>query len=306
MPERAEVIQIGQHEVKITRPEKVLFPDDAITKRDLVSYYRRIAPWILPHLRARPLSLERYPDGIQKERIIQKSVSAYYPRWIKTVTVRKVDGTVRHAICDEEATLAYLANQACITPHIWLSRIDKLDFPDQMVFDLDPSGDDFAPVKATAQALREQLEKLELPAYVKTSGSRGLHVIVPLRRDLNFGSVRAFARHVAEIVVGQDPQHRTLEVRKDARRGRIFVDTNRNAYAQTVASAYSIRARRGGPVSVPLAWDELHKKSLRPDGITIETIFRRLETMEDPWKNFWQDATSLKKLHHKIEGHHAA
>jgi bifunctional non-homologous end joining protein LigD len=305
LPERAEIIRIEGHEVKITRPEKLLFPADGITKRDLVDYYRRIASWILPHLQDRPLSLERYPDGINKERIIQKSVSDYYPKWIRTVTVKKVGGTVRHAVCDDEAILAYLANQACITPHIWLSRTDKLDFPDQMVFDLDPSGD-FAQVKATARALREQLDGFDLPAYVKTSGSRGLHVVVPLKRDLGFNAVREVARHVAEVVVRQDPRHRTLEASKSARRGRVFIDTNRNAYAQTVAPAYAVRARRSAPVSVPISWDELDKRGLRPDGVTIETIFRRLDEVENPWKNFWSDAASLKRVHHRIEDRYAA
>jgi bifunctional non-homologous end joining protein LigD len=175
-----------------------------------------------------------------------------------------------------------------------------------MVFDLDPSGDDFAPVKATAQALREQLEKLELSTYVKTSGSRGLHVVVPLKRELDFDAVRAFARRVAEVVVAMDPEHCTLEARKVGRRGRVFVDTNRDAYAQTVAPAYAVRARRRAPISVPLAWNELHNKGFRPDGVTIATIFRRLERIEDPWRNFWQDAAPLKKVHHRIEDRHVA
>jgi bifunctional non-homologous end joining protein LigD len=306
MPEREEVIQFSRRQVKITRPEKVLFPEDGITKRDLVHYYRRIAFWIVPHLRARPLTLERYPDGIEETRIIQKSVSAYYPEWIKTVTVKKVGGTVRHVVCDDEATLAYLANQACITPHVWLSRTDQLDFPDQMVFDLDPSGADFALVKATAQSLRKLLEQFHLPAYLKTSGSRGLHVVVPLRRDSNFVSVRDFARRIAEIAVEQDPKHRTLEARKNERRGRVYVDTNRNAYAQTVAPAYSVRARPGAPVSVPLDWHELQKSDLRPDGVIIRTVFARLEKIDDPWKHFWRSAVSLKKVDPQLEKRYAA
>jgi len=306
MPERGRIVRVGRHDVEITRPDKVLFPKDGVTKRDLVDYYRQIARWILPHLRARPLSLERYPDGIEETRIIQKSVSAYYPEWIKTVTVKKVGGTVRHVVCEDEATLAYLANQACITPHIWLSRTDKIDFPDQMVFDLDPSGTDFAPVKATALSLRDLLQQFRLPAYVKTSGSRGLHVVVPLKRDSDFDSVRAFARQIAEIAVDQDPKHRTLEARKSARRGRVYVDTNRNAYAQTVAPAYAVRARPGAPVSVPLDWHELQKKDLRPDGVTFRNVFARIEKIDDPWKDFWRNAVSLKKGRPKLEDRYAA
>lgn len=154
----------------------MLFPKDGITKRDLVDYYQRIAPWMLPHIRGRPLSLQRYPDGIDAPGFFQKNAASYYPDWIKTVVVSKSGGTVRHVVCQDAATLVYLGNQACVTPHIWLSRVDKLNYPDQMVFDLDPSGDTFALVKSTAQSLKQLLDRLGLPAYVKTTGSRGLHV----------------------------------------------------------------------------------------------------------------------------------
>jgi bifunctional non-homologous end joining protein LigD len=208
---RGEVVHIGRHDVKITHPEKILFPEDGITKQDLIEYYRRIASWILPHLRGRPLAMERYPDGIDKSGFFQQTTACYYPGWIKTVTVKKVGGTVKHVVCDDAATLVYLANQACVTPHIWLSRADKLDYPNQMVFDLDPAIDSFEPVKATAQSLKALLDQLGLPAYLKTTGSRGLHVAVPLRRSEGFEAVRAFARELARIVVSQEPEQRTLE-----------------------------------------------------------------------------------------------
>ena len=302
MAVEGELVRIGGHDVKITRPEKVLFPQDGITKRDLIEYYRRIAPWILPHLRGRPLALERYPDGIDKPGFFQKTTPSYYPGWIETVTIKKkMGGTVRHVVCDDAATLVYLANQACVTPHIWLSRTDKLDYPDQLVFDLDPSKDNFEPVRTTAQSLKELLDQLGLPAYLKTTGSRGLHVAVPLKRTESFSSVRAFARAVAWIVVSQEPAQRTLEQRKNMRRGRLFLDTNRNAYAQTVAPAYAVRARRGAPVSVPLDWSELRKKDLRPDGVTIQSLFNRLEKVGDPWVDFWRRGASLNRARQKIE-----
>src|SRR5437867_2574258 len=128
---RGGIVRVGRHDIKITRPEKVLFPADAITKAELIDYYLRVAPWILPHLRGRPLAMERYPNGIDKTRVFQKAVSSYYPEWIRTVTVKKFGGTVKHVVCDNEATLAYIANQACITPHIWLSQSDELHHPDQ-------------------------------------------------------------------------------------------------------------------------------------------------------------------------------
>jgi bifunctional non-homologous end joining protein LigD len=189
MSTKEETVRIDGRELKITHSEKILFPDDGLRKRDLIDYYRRIAPWILPHLRGRPLAMERYPDGIDRPGFFHKSAPSYYPGWIETVTVeKKQGGTVRHVVCNNVATLAYLANQACVTPHIWLSRVDNLDYPDQMVFDLDPAAEIFELVKATAQSLKEVLDQLNLPAYLKTTGSRGLHVAVPLKRREHFES----------------------------------------------------------------------------------------------------------------------
>src|SRR5215467_1465204 len=174
MAVQEKIVRVGGYEVKVTRPTKLLFPEDGITKQDLVDYYHRIAPRMLPHLRGRPLTMERYPDGINEEGFIQQSRDPYYPAWIKTVTVKKERGAVKHVVCENAATLVYLANLACVTPHVWLSRIGRLDFPDQMVFDLDPSGDDFDWVKSAAKKLKKVLDNLALPSYVKTTGSRGL------------------------------------------------------------------------------------------------------------------------------------
>jgi bifunctional non-homologous end joining protein LigD len=173
-----------------------------------------------------------------------------------------------------------------------------------MVFDLDPSREDFDAVKATARSIAKLLGKLELPAYLKTTGSRGLHIAVPLNRHEDFDSVRAFARRLAEIAVDEDREHRTLEQRKDQRRGRVFVDTNRNAYAQHMAAAYAVRARPGAPVSAPLDWNELDRKDLRPDSVTVRNVFGRLEKVGDLWKDFARRATSLKKARQKLEKLH--
>ena len=208
--------------------------------------------------------------------------------------MKKAGGVVRHVICDDAATLVYLAGQACVTPHVWLSRIDKLTYPDQMVFDLDPSGASFETVKTTAASLKAVLDDLGLPAFVKTTGSHGLHVVVPLKRTEPFDAVRSFARELAAIVVSQAPRQRTLELVKSRRRGRVFVDTNRIAYAQTMAPAYTVRARRSAPVSLPLDWSELQEGDLQPDGTTIRSVFDRLETTGDPWHDFWRHGVSLK------------
>jgi bifunctional non-homologous end joining protein LigD len=300
-----EILRVDGHEVNITRPEKVLFPEDGITKGDLIRYYQRISPWMLPHLEGRPLALQRFPDGIDKASFFQKAAAPYYPAWIKKATVPKAGGTVKHVVCDDMATLVYLANQACITPHIWLSRVDKRQFPDQMIFDLDPSTEDVGSVVDAALLLKDVLDDLELPGYIKATGSRGVHIGVPLDRAQDFDAVRAFARSVAEIIVARDPSRYTLEQYKSKRRGRVFIDTNRNAYAQTAVAVYAVRARNGAPVSVPLEWNELRNKNFRPDGVTMRTVFERLDKDNDPWKDFGRHATSLDKARQKLEQLHA-
>ncbi len=292
--------------VKITHPDKVLFPEDGITKGELIEYYRRVAPRMLPHVRGRPLSLERYPGGIGTRGFFQQNASDYFPDWLHTVTLPKQGGTVRHVMADNADSLVYLANQGVVTSHIWLSRADRLEYPDQMVFDLDPSGADFSLVKSAARCARRLLDELQLPAYVKTSGSRGLHVAVPLDRKSHFDEVRGVARSLAEALVRRDPDQWTLEQRKDKRHVRVFIDINRNAYGQTVAPAYAVRARRGAPVSVPITWDELEGRTLAPDRWTIRNVFEKLESCEDPWKDFFKRACSLKRADPKLEALNAA
>lgn len=296
----AGVIRVERREIEISRPEKVLFPEDGITKGDLIEYYARIAPRMLPQLRDRPLTLERYPNGINTKRFFQKEVSSYFPAWLRRITVPKEGGTVTHVVCNDTATLVYLANQACITPHIFLSRVDKLDVPDQMVFDLDPQGDDFEPARETALAFKQLMDELQLPAFLKTTGSRGLHVVVPLKRRESYDSVRALARDLADIIVGQAPQARTMEQLKANRGKRVFIDTNRNGYAQLVAPAYAVRARKGAPVSAPLAWSELSNPKLRSNSFTIRTLFTRLNSVSDPWADFWKRSVSLTEARRRL------
>jgi bifunctional non-homologous end joining protein LigD len=282
--------------IEITHAEKVLFPNDGITKREFVAYHERIAATMLPHLRGRAISMERYPDGIHSQRIFQKNAPAHFPSWVKIVSLPKKDGVVRHVVCDDAATLVYLANQAVITPHTWLSRVDKPNHPDQMTFDLDPSdGDNFRAICDAAKLLRERLTERALTSFVKTTGSRGLHVLVPLNRRADFDEVRAFARQVAEDLAQSDPERLTTEVRKTKRQGRIFIDTARNAYAQTAAPAYAVRPRDGAPVAAPLHWNELDNRRLKPDQYNIRNIFDRLKKIDDPWKDVMRHAQNLPR-----------
>lgn len=291
-------LQFGPYRVQTSHEEKIFFPDEGITKGEVVAYYRKIAEFMLPHLKERPLMMHRFPDGIDGEGFYQKEVPDYFPSWIPRVELAKKGGKVTHAVCNNAATLAYLANQACITPHIWLSRRDKPDMPDRMIFDLDPSGDDFGKVREAALHLRDKLKDLGLPSFVMTTGSRGLHVTVPLLRKNDFDKVRETARRIAKKLAENHPDDLTLEQSIEKREGRLFIDTNRNAYAQTAAAPYSVRARPGAPVATPLHWDEVAEGSLGPRAYTIKNIFRRLSAIDPPWKNMTR---TLRGLHQAME-----
>lgn len=273
-----EMLTVGRVTVELSNTAKVLFPGDGITKGDLVEYYQAVAGEMLPLLRDRPVSMTRFPDGLTKAGIVQKNVPAYFPDWITRVRVRKEGGSLRQVVCDKPATIVYLANQACIELHAFLSRLAHIDQPDQLIFDLDPpDGDRFADVRVCALRLRELLTgELGLPAFVKTTGGNGLHVHVPLNARQDFDTVREFARQAAGLLAARNPDLVTTEQRKDKRGPRIYADLMRNAYAQLAVAPYSVRARPGAPVATPLSWDELDDQALRPGRFTLRTVPRRI------------------------------
>ena len=276
------VVRAGRRRVEISRPGKALFPC-GITKADLASYYERVAPAMLPHVRGRPINLERYPDGIDGERIMQQRAGRYFPDWIRRATVQKKGGSVEHVVAADAATLVYLAGQACITPHPWLSRVDRLHQPDRLIFDLDPSNGRPADVLRAARTMFNLVRELGLQPWVMTTGSRGYHVTVPLRRGADFDATRAFAREVAALAAQREPRLFTTEQRKAKREGRILIDVMRNAYAHSAVAPYAVRARPGAPVATPLHPDELADSDTRPNRFTIETVPGRLERDGDPW-----------------------
>jgi bifunctional non-homologous end joining protein LigD len=280
-------------DVDITHPDRVLFPADGITKRDLAAYYDQVADTMLPHLRGRALNVQRYPRGIAETGFIQQDFAGSLPDWMSGVRVAKEGGTVQHVVVERPEALQWLANQSCITLHAWQSRRDRLDNPDRLVFDLDPSDNDFAVVRATAHATAGALGDLGLACYVQTTGSRGLHVVAPLRADADFDTARQFARDVSEVVAADDPAHRTVEARKNKRDGRVYLDIMRNAYAQTAVAPYSVRARDGAPVATPLEWDELDNRRLRADRFTVRDVPKRLAGQPDPWADMSRHARSL-------------
>jgi bifunctional non-homologous end joining protein LigD len=284
-------------EVTVTNPGKVLFPEAGITKGDLVDYYRRIADRMLPHVRDRPLHMNRYPEGIGGIAIQQKRVPDSFPAWITRATVNlHRGGTITHAVIDNAATLVYLANYNMITAHVWPSRIQTPEQPDQLIFDLDPADDDFGLVRQTALSLKTMLERLNLVPFVKLTGSRGLHVVVPIVVRPSFEEVHLVADAVAQRLAAADPDHLTTEFIKQKRLGRLFLDVNRNAYAQTVVAAYSVRARTTAPVAAPISWAELENDALRPDGVTIRSIWDWLAEHPDPWAHLDQGRRPLPQL----------
>jgi bifunctional non-homologous end joining protein LigD len=271
--------------VKLTNTGKVLFPDDGITKGEVIEYYGQVADWILPYLRDRPIAMARYPDGITRQRIFQKNPPDYFPDWITSVEVRKQDGTLRHVVCDKAATLLYLANQACIELHVFLSQIGSLDRPDQVVIDFDPPGaQGFGDARRCALWLRALFDdELGLTCYVKTTGGKGLHVHVPLNQRQDFDTARGFAHEAAEVLAARHPDVITTEQRKEARSGRVYADVMRNSYAQTVVAPYCVRARPGAPVAAPLHWEEVEDPGLSPGRFTLRTMAVRLAQVADPW-----------------------
>jgi bifunctional non-homologous end joining protein LigD len=285
--------------VEITHPEKVLFPADGITKGDLVAYYRTVAPRMLPLVSGRPVTLQRFPDGIGRTGFLQKQVGRHFPDWIERVTApnrRTRQGTVReevtYAVCRTADDLAYLANQGCITPHVWLSRAPDIHHPDQMVFDLDPASDDLGVLRLAASSLHDLLTELGLAAFLKSSGSRGLHVVVPLVPAADTDTVKGFSIAVTEALAARHPDDLTTEGRIANRHGRLYLDIGRNGYAQTMAAPYAVRALPTAPVSVPLDWSELD--AFVPGQHTVATIGDRLAA-PDPWAGMDEAASRLKE-----------
>jgi bifunctional non-homologous end joining protein LigD len=267
----------------ITHPEKVLFPDDGITKGELAAYYEAIAPVMLPHVRARPVTMERFHRGIGAKGFFQKNVAKGFPQWLERVEVPKRNGTVHYPLVNDAASLLWVVNQNSITLHVWTSRAPNLYYPDLCVFDLDPMQDEPDVLRATALDLRGLLQELGLQSWVKTSGSKGFHIVVPLDGASHFGEVAKFGDAVGRLLVERDPQRRTLEFSKVDRAGRIYIDTGRNGYGATFAAAYSVRPKSGAPVSAPCSWEELARGEAEPTTFTLRTMTKRVEAVGDLW-----------------------
>src|SRR5918996_4428176 len=285
----------------ITHPEKILFPEDGITKGDLASYYETIAAVMLPHLRRRPITMERFHRGIGLPGFFQKDVSKGFPKWLKRVEVPKHDGTVHHPIANDMRSLLWLANQNSVTIHVWPSRTPNLYNPDICIFDLDPSKEDALDTLVQAALnLRGLLTELGLPSWIKTSGSKGFHIAVPLDGKSDFGTVARFAHVVGRVLVQRDPDNLTQEFHKVDRAGRILVDTGRNGYSATFAAAYTVRAKPGAPVSAPCTWEEIEQGEVHPKSFTLRKMEQRIADGGDLWADMRRRKRSLKRPIEKL------
>ena len=281
----------------ITHPEKVLFPDHGITKGELCDYYQAVAPLMVPHIAGRPVTMERFPAGIDKKGFIQKDVSKGFPDWLQRVAVAKRQGEpgeeVHYPLVTDERALVWLANQNSITPHVWTSRVPKLQQPDLCVFDLDPPDEDPGKLRTAALAVRGLLDELGLLSFVKTSGSKGFHIVVPLDRQADFDVVWRFGHGAGAVLVKRHPTLLTQEFIKADRAGRILVDTGRNLAGATFAAVYAVRPKPGAPVSAPCTWDEVEHGRAEPRTFTLRTMAKRWAQVGDLWQGIERQARAL-------------
>ena len=304
-------MKIDQYDVEITSTDKIMFPTSGITKGDLIDYYHRMADVMLPHLEGRPVSLQRFPQGIDKTGFYQKEAPDYFPEWVRRIRVALKDDEVgqEQVVIENAASLVYLAQQNTITLHSWLSRtkleqkdereqefepVDtSIQYPDRLILDLDPPQDDFDLVRPAAWLVHDILQALDVEPFVMTTGGRGVHVVIPLDQSADFDEAKAFARRLAEFIASKKPEKLTTEQRIEAREGRLFIDYLRNAYAQTGVTPYSVRAKEGAPVATPLDWEELNRKDLHARSYNIRNIFKRLGQKRDPWGEINKKTVSI-------------
>ena len=290
-------LRVGRRTIEISHPDKPLFPEPAVTKLDLARHYEQVGEVMVTHVRDRPLALQAFPQGIEGHGFFMKSVPGHFPEWITTVEVPKRGGSLIQVLAQNPATLVYLAGQNVVTPHIWLARADDLRRPDRLILDLDPApGVGFAAVRAAAREAGARLRDAGLVPYAMLTGSRGVHVVCPLRPGPDFSEAHRFARAMAESMVADSPGQLTLEWRRADRGRRIYVDVNRVAYAQHVVAPYAVRPRPRAPVAMPIEWEELSDPRAKPDRFTIGNAAERLRDQGDAWRGINRHARKLPAI----------
>jgi bifunctional non-homologous end joining protein LigD len=297
----SQTITLHSYDIELSRLDKVLFPKSNLTKGDLVSYYKDIALIALPFYANRPLSMLRCPDGIDHQTFMQKEAPSYLPSWIDQNKLSKKGGHVNHILINKAATFVYLANQACITFHLGLSKVDKIHYPSYLVFDIDPSTEDLKLLKTVLKRIKELLDYLDLQSFIQTTGSRGFHIYIPLKRNHTFHKAHDFSKQVATYLANEYAQEITMEQSKAKRDKRVFIDYARNSYGITTVGPYSIRAKEGAPVATPLHWEELNNKDLRSQTFHIKNIFNRLKEIKEPWAGMLKLGFSLDPCQYKLD-----
>jgi len=296
MAKTDKTIKINNKKIELSNTSKEFFPGAGLSKEDVVQYYQKMWKYAADYIADRPMVLQRFPDGVKGKGFYQKQTPDYFPKWISTIKVKNKKDNAKDDLvnCKNKQTLVYLANQGIFTMHVWLSKKHNLKKPDRAVFDFDPSDDDFRKVRKAAKAIKKLTDKHKIPLYVMTTGSKGLHAIIPLKPQKKFETIRKISRNIAQQMVDKNPDIFTLETTKKKRGNKVFIDYLRNSYAQTTVMPFSIRARKGAPVAVPLSWDEVGKKSLNPQKYTVKNVFRRVKRKKDPWKDLHKSAIDFK------------
>src|SRR3990167_338078 len=284
--------KIDNHTIELSNLNKVIFPKSAITKDDVISYYDKIAQYFLPHVKNHLIVMRRFPDGITTDGFYQKQIPSYFPTWISYEKIELKKGDDQELVLiDKAATLVYLANQAVLEFHSWLSSVKDIHKPDKIVFDLDPSGNDLKILRLAAKKLKKIIENHGLKPFLMTTGSRGYHIITPIIPEHTFEKVHNFVKHISHTLSTEYNDHFTVEISKSKRKGRVFIDYLRNSYGQTSVAPYSLRAKEGAPVATPIDWSELSKTE--PQKYNLKNIFKRLSRKKDPWVDFEKSAKKL-------------
>jgi len=293
-------MKVGPYDIELSNSDKILFPKSHITKGDLVSYYQDIASLALPYYENRPLTMQRCPDGIDHQNFMQKEAPDYFPAWIDRYNMPKKGGHVRCALVNNEATLVYLANQACITFHLGLSKVDKIEYPNYLIFDLDPSTEDLSLLKNVVRIVKDLLDQLGLKSFIQTTGSRGFHIYIPLKREFTFETVHGFAKDMASYLAGHHPQEITIEQSKEKREKRVLLDYARNSFGIPAVAPYSVRTKEKAPIATPLHWEELEDPKLTSQSFHLKNIKERLAHTKDPWKEMNASSIFLTPAQEKL------
>ncbi len=296
-------LKIGKTTLHLTNQNKIYFPKDGITKGDIVQYYNEVSSLILPYLKDRPESMNRFPNGIDAPSFYQKDVDVdKIPKWLKTKKIfsESNDANIDYLICNDKETLLYMANLGCIEMNPWNSTIKQIQNPDWLVIDLDPSGNDFSPVVTTALVVKEVLDELETECLCKTSGASGLHIYIPLGAQYDYDSIKILGELIAQEVQSKLPEITSIDRSIKKRKNKLYIDFLQNRRGQTLAAPYSVRPKPGATVSTPLEWDEVNEK-LHPSQFTIKNVLNRFEKKGDLWKPVLSKGANIKKIILKLE-----